>query len=45
VIGYFFIWKSLKTRFGGFLRLNKVFDGELENVLVRINEELWRDVG
>jgi type I restriction enzyme R subunit len=27
---------------GGFARLNKVFDGELENVLAGINEELWR---
>lgn len=27
---------------GGFARLNKVFGGELENVLAGINEELWR---
>ena len=27
---------------GGFTRLNKVFGGELENVLARINEEMWR---
>jgi type I restriction enzyme R subunit len=27
---------------GGFARLNKVFDGELESVLAGINEELWR---
>ena len=27
---------------GGFRRLNKVFDGALENVLGEINEELWK---
>jgi type I restriction enzyme R subunit len=27
---------------GGFARLNKVFDGELEGVLSGINEELWK---
>jgi type I restriction enzyme R subunit len=27
---------------GGFTRLNKVFDGSLENVLAEINEELWK---
>ena len=27
---------------GGFNRLNKVFDGELEAVLAEINEELWK---
>lgn len=30
---------------GGFARLNKVFDGELENLLGEIHEELWRKVG
>ncbi|GJD22677.1 type III restriction enzyme, res subunit [Rivularia sp. IAM M-261] len=30
---------------GGFQRLNKTFDGELENILLQINEELWKDVG
>ncbi|KYK46109.1 restriction endonuclease subunit R [Bradyrhizobium liaoningense] len=30
---------------GGFVRLNKVFGGELEAVLTGINEELWKDVG
>ncbi|MDA9544274.1 restriction endonuclease subunit R [Bradyrhizobium sp. CCBAU 45321] len=30
---------------GGFVRLNKVFGGELEAVLTGINEELWRNVG
>ncbi len=28
---------------GGFTRLNKVFDGELEAILKEINEALWRD--
>lgn len=27
---------------GGFNRLNKVFGGELESVLARINEEMWK---
>ncbi len=30
---------------GGFARLNKVFDGELEALLAGINEELWRKTG
>jgi type I restriction enzyme, R subunit len=30
---------------GGFARLNKVFDGELENVLGGINEEMWKRAG
>jgi type I restriction enzyme R subunit len=30
---------------GGFTRLNKVFDGELEAVLTKINEEMWKRAG
>ncbi len=30
---------------GGFARLNKVFDGELEELLGTIHEELWSDAG
>jgi type I restriction enzyme, R subunit len=30
---------------GGFSRLNKVFDGELESVLSVINEEMWKRAG
>ena len=30
---------------GGFARLNKVFDGELEDVLSGINEEMWKRAG
>jgi type I restriction enzyme R subunit len=30
------------TANGGFARLNKVFDGELEAVLTGINEEMWK---
>lgn len=30
---------------GGFARLNKVFDGELEGVLSEINEEMWKRAG
>ncbi|AEH63583.1 type I restriction-modification system endonuclease [Zymomonas mobilis] len=29
---------------GGFNRLNKVFGGELENILAGINEELWKKI-
>jgi type I restriction enzyme, R subunit len=27
---------------GGFKRLNRVFDGELENIIAGINEEIWK---
>ena len=30
---------------GGFTRVNKVFDGELEAVLTGINEEMWKRTG
>jgi len=30
---------------GGFKRLNKVFDGKLENLLAEINDETWRRAG
>jgi type I restriction enzyme, R subunit len=30
---------------GGFARLNRVFDGELESVLAGINEEMWKKAG
>lgn len=30
---------------GGFARLNRVFDGELEAVLTRINDEMWKRAG
>ena len=30
---------------GGFVRLNRVFDGELETVLTGINEEMWKRAG
>jgi len=30
---------------GGFTRLNRVFDGQLENVLTGINEEMWKRAG
>ncbi len=30
---------------GGFVRLNKAFNGRLEEILVQINEALWQDVG
>lgn len=30
---------------GGFLRLNKEFDGKLEEILADLNEALWDDVG
>ena len=34
---------EFKTQ-GGFVRLNKAFNGSLEDILVQINEELWREV-
>jgi hypothetical protein len=30
---------------GGFIRLNKVFDGKLERLLADISEETWRRAG
>jgi type I restriction enzyme R subunit len=30
---------------GGFTRINKIFSGSLETILVQINEELWRNIG
>ncbi|MEO0685202.1 MAG: type I restriction-modification enzyme R subunit C-terminal domain-containing protein [Cyanobacteria bacterium J06649_11] len=30
---------------GGFNRINKVFQGKLETILVEINDALWQDVG
>ncbi|RUT05990.1 hypothetical protein DSM106972_031960 [Dulcicalothrix desertica PCC 7102] len=36
---------EFKTQGGGFQRLNKTFNGQLENILVQINKELWKDVG
>ncbi|UGA44064.1 type I restriction-modification system endonuclease [Bradyrhizobium quebecense] len=30
---------------GGFARLNRVFDGELESLLSSINEEMWKKAG
>jgi type I restriction enzyme R subunit len=30
---------------GGFNRINKTFDGELENILIEINQNIWEDVG
>lgn len=35
---------EFKAQGGGFQRLNKTFNGELENILIQINEELWKDV-
>lgn len=36
---------AFKTQGGGFARLNRVFDGRLDEVLGEINEGIWRDVG
>ncbi|MDF5720235.1 MAG: type I restriction-modification system endonuclease [Rhizonema sp. PD37] len=35
---------EFKTQ-GGFVRLNKIFDGRLEEILIEINDALWLDVG
>ncbi|BDI19042.1 hypothetical protein ANSO36C_48440 [Nostoc cf. commune SO-36] len=32
---------EFKTQGGGFERLNKVFGGELENIVIKIHESLW----
>jgi type I restriction enzyme R subunit len=36
---------QFKAQGGGFARLNKVFEGKLEQVLGTLHEELWNDVG
>ncbi|WP_339394301.1 type I restriction-modification enzyme R subunit C-terminal domain-containing protein [Nostoc sp. UHCC 0870] len=36
---------EFKTQGGGFVRLNRAFNGQLEDILVQINEALWQDVG
>ncbi len=36
---------QFKAQGGGFARLNKVFEGKLEQVLGTLHEELWKDVG
>lgn len=36
---------AFKAQGGGFERLNKAFDGRLEEILVEINESLWQNVG
>ncbi len=36
---------EFKKQAGGFTRLNKVFDGQLEEILADINEALWEDAG
>lgn len=30
---------------GGFTRINKAFDGRLEEILTQINDNLWQDAG
>jgi type I restriction enzyme R subunit len=30
---------------GGFARLNKVFDGQLESLLGELADEVWKDAG
>jgi type I restriction enzyme R subunit len=36
---------EFKTQGGGFQRLNKAFNGRLEEILTQLNEALWQDVG
>jgi len=36
---------EFRTQGGGFDRLNRLFDGQLENVLEEINKKLWQSVG
>lgn len=35
---------EFKTQGGGFVRLNKAFDGRLEEILVEINDTLWQEI-
>lgn len=34
---------AFKAQCGGFERLNKAFDGQLEEILVQINQALWEE--
>jgi type I restriction enzyme R subunit len=34
--------EQFREETGGFTRLNRIFDGRLENILDDINDELWR---
>jgi type I restriction enzyme R subunit len=34
---------AFKAQGGGFERLNRTFDGKLEEILVDINEALWQE--
>lgn len=34
---------EFRTQGGGFDRLNKLFDGQLENILVDIRDRLWQE--
>jgi type I restriction enzyme R subunit len=36
---------EFKTQGGGFVRLDKTFNGRLEEILTQINDALWQDVG
>ncbi|OUC13586.1 MAG: type I restriction-modification system endonuclease [Alkalinema sp. CACIAM 70d] len=36
---------EFRTQGGGFDRLNKVFDGQLEAILAEISDRLWQDMG
>jgi type I restriction enzyme, R subunit len=36
---------EFRSQGGGFVRLNKLFDGRLEEILVQINDDLWQKIG
>lgn len=36
---------QFRTAAGGFKRLNKIFDDQLEQVLGELHDEVWRDAG
>lgn len=35
---------EFRTQGGGFSRINKIFDGQLEEILTQINDTLWQEV-
>ena len=36
---------EFRTQGGGFARLDRLFNGQLENILTEIGDRLWPDVG
>ena len=36
---------AFKTDGGGFDRLNRIFEGRLEEILVEVGDRIWEEVG